>query len=62
MVNQASNKLEELKGRVKETAGKASKDRGLEARGKKEQLEAQSNQAAQGVKRQARKAKNTLSR
>ncbi len=48
--DKARNKAEELKGDVKESAGRATGDRGLEAEGRKDQSKASLKQAGEKVK------------
>jgi len=62
MTGQAAAKANELKGRVKEAAGKAKGDRGLELRGKGEQVKAHAAGATANVKKAARKAKDAVTR
>jgi len=49
-VDKAKNKAQEVKGRVKEAAGKASDDRSLEAKGKADKAAGNLKQAGEKVK------------
>jgi uncharacterized protein YjbJ (UPF0337 family) len=62
MANRATNKAQETKGKVKEAIGKATDDKGLETRGKTDQVKAVSTRVGTEVKDAARKAKDALSR
>jgi uncharacterized protein YjbJ (UPF0337 family) len=62
MSREAAAKAHELKGKLKEAAGKAKGDRGLEVRGKGEQVKAHVTGAVADVKKAARKAKDTVTR
>lgn len=62
MADRMAGKTQELKGRAKQAAGKATGDRTLEVRGKADELKGQTKQAGAAVKRAARKATKTVSR
>jgi uncharacterized protein YjbJ (UPF0337 family) len=49
-VDKAKNKVQEVKGHAKEAAGKATHDRSLEAKGKKDQVAGNLKQAGENVK------------
>ncbi|MFF5206079.1 CsbD family protein [Streptosporangium sp. NPDC000396] len=55
-----SNKAEELKGKVKEGAGRATGDESLEAEGKDDQLKGNLKQAGEKVKDSAKKVKDAF--
>jgi len=54
-VDKAKNKVQEAKGQVKETAGKATNDRSLQAKGQKEKTTGNLKQAGEKVKDAFRK-------
>jgi uncharacterized protein YjbJ (UPF0337 family) len=54
--NKASNKAEEIKGRAKEAAGRATDDERLEAEGRSDQTRSNLKQAGEKVKDAARDA------
>lgn len=60
--DKAENKVEDLKGRGKESAGKASGDRDLEAEGKADQTSAKVKDAGEKVKDAAKDVKDGLTR
>ena len=62
MAHRLANKAQAAKGRIKETAGKTTGDRSLEARGKADQLKAHTKQLGSEVTRAVRKAKGTVAR
>ena len=62
MASQVTAKAHELKGKAKEAAGKATKDRSLQARGKGEQVKAHATGAVAQVKKAARKSKDAVYR
>ena len=59
-MDKAENKAEELKGQGKETAGRASGDRDLEAEGKGDQAGAKVKNAGEHVKDAAKDVKDGL--
>jgi uncharacterized protein YjbJ (UPF0337 family) len=62
MANRTSAKATELKGKAKVVAGKATRDRSLEAEGKGDQLKGQAKQVVADVKNVAGKTKRTVTR
>ena len=58
--DKAENKLDELKGQGKESAGRASGDRDLQAEGKADQTESKVKQAGEHVKDAAKDVKDGL--
>ena len=62
VANRILNKTQEAKGRVKETSGKATGNKVLEAQGKADQLKAQTRQAGTEVKNAVPKAKKIVTR
>jgi uncharacterized protein YjbJ (UPF0337 family) len=54
-VDKAKNKAQETKGRIKDAAGKATNDRSLEAKGKKDKAAGNVKQAGEKVKDAFRK-------
>ena len=58
--DKAENKVDELKGQGKESAGKATGDRDLEAEGKADQTESKVKQAGEHVKDAAKDVKDGL--
>ena len=60
--DKAENKVEDIKGRGKESAGKASGDRDLEAEGKADQTSAKVKDAGEKVKDAAKDVKDGLTR
>jgi uncharacterized protein YjbJ (UPF0337 family) len=56
--DKAENKVDELKGQGKESAGKATGDRDLEAEGKADQTEGKVKQAGEHVKDAAKDVKD----
>ncbi|MDF1604344.1 CsbD family protein [Nocardioides sp. YIM 152315] len=60
--DKAENKLDELKGEGKESAGRASGDRDLEAEGRAEQTESKAKQAGEHVKDAVKDVKDGLRR
>ena len=62
MADRVATQAQEKKGKAKEAIGKATDDKGLEARGKADQVKAVSKRAGTEVKNAARKAKDTVSR
>jgi uncharacterized protein YjbJ (UPF0337 family) len=50
VVDKAKNKVQETKGAVKEAAGKATNDKGLQAKGKREKTSGNLKQAGEKVK------------
>lgn len=53
-MNENSHKAEEIKGKAKAAAGKATGDKGLEAEGKTDVVQAEGKQAGDDVKNTAR--------
>jgi uncharacterized protein YjbJ (UPF0337 family) len=62
VASHVSNKGKQVKGRVKEAAGKASGNRELTARGKADQVKAQAKDLRADVKKAGRQVKETLAR
>ena len=62
MADRVATQAQEKKGKAKEVIGKATDDKGLEARGKADQVKAVSKRAGTEVKNAVRKAKDTVSR
>ena len=60
--DKAENKVDELKGQGKESAGRATGDRDLEAEGKADQTEGKVKQAGEHVKDAAKDAKDGLTK
>ena len=60
--DKAENKVEDLKGQGKESAGKATGDRDLEAEGRADQTEGKVKQAGEHVKDAAKDVKDGLSK
>jgi len=60
--DKAENKVENLKGQGKESAGKATGDRDLEAEGKADQTSGKVKQAGEHVKDAAKDVKDGLTR
>ena len=60
--DKAENKVDELKGQGKESAGKASGDRDLEAEGKADQAGSKVKQAGEHVKDAAKDVKDGLTK
>lgn len=58
--DKAENKIDELKGQGKESVGKATGDRDLEAEGKADQTEGKVKQAGEHVKDAAKDVKDGL--
>ena len=59
-MNETSPEIDKLKGSVKSAAGKARGDKGLEAEGKTDKIQAEGRQAAEEIKDTARGAAETL--
>jgi uncharacterized protein YjbJ (UPF0337 family) len=60
--DKAENKIDELKGQGKETAGRASGDRDLEAEGRADQTESKVKDAGEHVKDAAQDVKDGLTK
>lgn len=58
--DKASNKAEDLKGKVKETAGKVTGDERLEAEGKSDQTKSAVKDAGENIKDAASKVKDAV--
>lgn len=59
-MNDSSPEADKLKGSTKSAAGKASGDKGLEAEGKTDRIQAEGRQAAEEIKDAARGAAESL--
>lgn len=59
-MNDSSPEVDKLKGSAKSAAGKASSDKGLEAEGKTDKIQAEGRQAAKEIRDTAREAAESL--